>query len=447
MAINQTPSNYQTPSITRAGTLISELNIVVPRTATKWFKKFDYTPYMLLTQMQKNGSLKITDDNAENKLFYWYEQFGRYLGFFPVTAAVTGANGAAITVTIASGAYSAAGTRSLPEVGMIFKNARTGVEVRVTAVNKATPSAHTVTIQPVKTTQAATTAIGDEFLFRGFKYVGEASDYTTTIVQNVAKFTNYCSQLRKDTKITDLGKVERIDFSFDGQNYYWYKQMDDDNKSLIQEKELMLLDSNLTDNLGYSESGTNGLIQQITANGQTRSYSSFSALGTFASIERWLDDVGAPMEYDLLSDTDQNIDINNSIANEFPNGALVFDQDELRRGFKSYTPYFRKFNFTRYTPISERRMYGSSGTGVFDNYGILIPRATVNVNGDVRVNDVPQMVVRHQEPMAGQQWLVSESGALSANGKTPKNELVVSQTGYFGLQVNGADQFMILSKQ
>lgn len=441
-----TPSNYSTPTISRAGTLISELNIVIPRTASKFFRKFDYTPYMMLTQMQKNGSLKITDENAENKLFYWYEQFGRYMGFFTVNANVSGANGAAVTMTIAAGSYSAAGARSLPEVGMAMKNARTGVEGRVTAVNKTTPNAHTVTIQPVKASQSFAVLAGDEILNRGFKYVGEASDYTTTIVQNIGKYTNYCSQLRKDTKITDLAKAERIDFSFNGQNYFWYKQMDDDNKALIQEKELFLLDSNLTDNLGYSESGTAGLIQQITANGQTRNYGTFSAMGTFASIERWLDDVGAPMEYDFLSDTDQNIDISNAIANEFPNGALLYDQDDLRRGFRSFTPYFRKFNFTRYTPISERRMYGTTGAGVFNNFGLLVPRSTVSINGDVRVNDVPQMVVRHQEIVPGQQWVVSEYGALSANGKSSKMELGVVQEGYFGLQVNGADQFMILSK-
>lgn len=443
-----TPTNYSTPSITRAGTLISELNIVVPRPYNRFIKKYNFTPYMLLTQMTPNGMVKLSEDATENKLFYWYEQFGRQMGFFQAAANVTVANGASATVTVAAGGYSAAGVRSLPEIGMIFYNARTGVESRVSAVNKGTVNAHTAALTPVQAAGNASVLAGDELQFRGFKYVGEASDYTTTLIQNIAKFTNYASQLRKDCKITDLAKAERIDFSFDGQNYFWYKEMEDMNDQLIQEKELMLLDSVLTDNLGYAESGTAGLIQQIQANGINKLYPNFNAQLSFADIERSLDAEGGPMEYDWLADTDQDIDINLSLANEFNNGAIVYKEDDLRRGFKSFTPIFRKFNFTRYTPISERRMYGSSANQTTrNNFGILIPRNTVNVRGDVRVNDAPQMVVRYQDVAGnGAQFVVAESGALSANGKTTKMELVVSQEGYFGLQVNGANQFMIYKK-
>lgn len=445
----QTPSNYTTPTITRAGTLISELNLVVPRTTDRFFEKFKYTPYMLLTQQNKNGLLKITNDNTETKLFYWYEQFGRQMGFVVANAGVTGAAGAAITVTIQAGGYSAAGTRSLPEVGMIFENARTGIEVRVTATNKTTPNAHTMTIQPVRAADVATVVTGDELLGRGFKYVGEASDYTATQIQNLGKYTNYATQLRKDSKTTDLAKAERVDVNFNGHNFYWYKQMDDMNQQLIQEKELMLLDSNLTDNLGYSESGSAGLLQQIAANGTPMTYSGgFNAQTSFAIIERALDSVGGPMEYDWLSDTDQDIEIQLAIANEFNNGAVVYQQNDLRRGFKSFTPLGRKFNFTRYTPISERRMYGSSASGtVRNNFGILIPRGTVDMRGDVNVNDVPQMVVRYQDINGnGQQYVVSEYGGLSANGKSAKMELGIVQEGYFGLQVLGADQFLTVKK-
>lgn len=444
-----TPANYSTPTVSRAGTLISELNIVVPRTADRFFEKFKYTPYMLLTQNTKNGLLKITDENTENKLFYWYEQFGRQMGFVVANAGVSGGAGAAITVTIAAGGYSAAGTRSLPEVGMIFENARTGIETRVTATNKTTPSAHTMTIQPVISTQVATVLTGDELLGRGYKYVGEASDYTATQVQNIGKYTNYATQLRKDFKITDLGKAERVDVNFGGHNYFYYKGMDDMNEQLIQEKELMLLDSNLTDNLGYAESGSAGLLQQIAANGITQTYSGgFNAQTTFAVIERALDAVGGPMEYDWLSDTDQDIEIQLAIANEFNNGAVVYKQDDLRRGFKSFTPLGRRFNFTRYTPISERRMYGSSASGtVRNNFGILVPRGTADMRGDIKVNDVPQMVIRYQDVMGnGQQYVVSEYGALSQNGKTAKMELGVVQEGYFGLQVLGSDQFLTIKK-
>jgi len=444
-APGQTPSVYSTPTITRAGTLISELNIVTPRPYERFMNKFNFTPYMLLTQMQNNGMIKITQENSNNKMFYHYEDYGRQMGFFVAAGTVAGANGAGVTITQTAGSHSAAGTRSLPEIGKIFYNSRTAVESRVSAVNKTVAGAHVVTLTPVVATQSAAVNAGDELLDRGYKYVGEASDYTGTNVKNIARFTNYCSQLRKDFRITDLALAEQIDFEYNGQRFYWYKGMDDMNNQLIQEKELMLLDSNLATNLPYAESGTAGLIQQITANGVTATYNDFSATQTLQEIERVLDNQGAPMEYDFLSDTDQDLDIQDAIATEFPNGAIVYDQNNLRRDFKSFKPYTRKFNFARYTPLSERRMYGSSGTGARSGFGILVPKNTTTLDGDSRVNDVPRLIVRYQE-IQGKQLVVGESGLLSANGQNTKADLTISQVGYYGLQAIGADQFMILKK-
>ncbi len=135
---NSTPNAYAVPEITRGSTLISELNIVVPRTKLEFYKKYQFMPYMLLAQL-RGGLLKIKSE-TENRLFYHYEQFGRFLGYVTAAsnAASTGVN-TSVTVTIAIGSYSATGTRSLPDVGVIVYNAQTGVESQVTAVNKNTP--------------------------------------------------------------------------------------------------------------------------------------------------------------------------------------------------------------------------------------------------------------------------------------------------------------------
>ncbi len=330
--------------------------------------------------------------------------------------------------------------RSIGDVGAIFYNARTQVEVRITAVNKATPNAHTYTGVPVVAAQDATGLAGDEMQFRGYKYLGEASDYTTTIVKNIAKYTNYCTQHRKDTKFTDLATVERIDFTYEGQNYYYYKQKNDDKNAFWQEEELLLLDSNLTDNLGYTESGTLGMKQWIAANGMNITYSSFNVQSTFADIERRLDAEGGPMSYDWLQDTDQNIEVNLAIANEFPNGAIVYDMDNLRRGFKKFTPMNREFNFTRYTPISDKRFYGAVAANANTNTGYLIPTGRRDMEGDVSKNDMPQFIKRYQE-INGQKIYAWETGALSENGKTTKLEKVLSQQSYPGLTLLGSNQF------
>lgn len=439
-----TPSAFSTASATRAGTLISELNIVVPRAYKEFIDKFQFVPYVMMNELA--GNTMATD----NKLFYWYESKGRQMSFVTANAGVSGAAGAAITVTIAAADTYASGTKSLPEVGMILYNSRTGVESRVTAVNKSTPSAHTVTIQPVISTDVATVLTGDVLQGRGYKYVGEASDYTATTVQTIDKYTNYATQIRIDSKFTDLNLAEAIDFEYDGQRYYKYKQLADDNKKFMLQKELMLMDSNLTDNLGYSETGSAGVIQQTQANGLSVNYSTFSAQNTFADVERQLDSQGAPIEYDWLCDVSQHIAIQNALGNDFNNGAVLYAQNQdsgnldLARGFKSFAPYQRKFNFTRYLPFSDAAFYGSSATGSKrQNFGLLIPKGT-STDAKTR-NVVPRFNIRYQDILGnGQKVQIAETGGLAKVPTSAKMELVVSQVAYYGVQVMGANQYAIV---
>jgi len=421
------PSAYSSASATRAGTLISELNIVVPRAYRDFIDKFQFVPYVMLNELSGNTLA------SDNKLFYWYESKGRQLSFVRASAAVSGSEGAAITFTIASADYFASGTKSLPEVGLILYNARTGVESRVTAVDKSTPSAHTVTIAPVIQSENASVLIGDELQGRGYKYVGEASDYTSTTIQGIDKYTNYVTQIRIDSKFTDLSLA--------------------DNKKFLLQRELLLMDSNLTDNLGYNESGSAGVIQQTQANGLNVGYSTFSAQNTFASIERQLDSQGAPQEYDWLCDVKQHIAIQNALGADFNNGAILYNQGDaaglngnldLSFGFKSFAPYQRKFNFTRYLPFSEQAFYGSSASGTTrENFGLLIPKGSTA--DAVTRNIVPRFNIRFQDILGnGQKVQIAETGGLAKVPTSAKMELVVSQVAYYGVQVMGANQYAIV---
>lgn len=441
-----TPNAYSTSGITRGSTLISELNIVKELTHLNFFKKYQYNPYMLLTQLS-GGMLKIKSTHSDSKLFYHWEEFGRDMGYITAASnfASSGVNTAA-TVTLSSTSYSVSGTRSLPDVNAIFYNAQTGVESIVTAVNKATPSAHTMTIIPTVAGTDVAGLAGQELQFRGYKYLGEGSGYTDTIVKNVAKYTNYCTQHRKDAKITDLALAERIDIPFEGQNYYMLKQLNDDTNAFLQEAELLLLDSNLATNLTV-DSGTLGMKQWIQAYGITKLYPSFNVQSTLSDLERSLDAEGAPMEYDWLMDTNQDIEVNLALANEFPNGAIVYSMDDLRRGFKSYTPMNRKYNFTRYTPISDRRFYGSVATAnLNDNSGYGIPTGRRELNGDMgKTSDMPQLIKRYQE-VEGRAVYAWEWGGLSANGKTDVLQKGISQVEYPGIELQGANQFFYIKK-
>lgn len=440
-----TPNAYSAPQITRGSTLISELNIVKELTHLNFFKKYQYNAYMLLTQLS-GGMLKIKSTHTDNKLFYHWEEFGRDMGY--VTAASNFASGGVnttATVSPTTGSYSANGTRFLPAVNAIFYNAQTGVESIVTAVNTTTPFAFTFTISPTVTGTDVGGLAGQELQFRGFKYLGEASGYTDTIVKNVAKYTNYCTQHRIDAKITDLALAERIDIPYEGQNYYMLKQLNDDTNAFLQQAELLMLDSNLATAL-TQDSGTLGMKQQIQSWGITKLYPSFNVQSTLADLERSLDAEGAPMEYDWLMDTNQDIEVNLALPNEFPNGAIVYSMDDLRRGFKSYTPMNRKYNFTRYTPISDRRFYGAVAAGnLNDNSGYGIPTGRRELNGDMGKQDMPQLIKRYQE-VEGRSVYAWEWGGLSPNGKTDVLQKGISQVEYPGVEMQGANQFFYIKK-
>ena len=444
--MSTTPSTFTTASATRQGTLISELNIVVPRAYKEFIDKFQFVPYVMMNELA--GNTMATD----NKLFYWYESKGRQMSF--ITAATTPAGVAAglpQTVVLSASDLYSTNYKSLPEVGMIMYNSRTGVESRVTAVagkGQVYPN-QTVQLTPVIATDNVSVTAGDILQGRGFKYVGEASDYTTTQVQTIDKFTNYATQIRIDSRFTDLNLAEAIDFEYDGQRYYKYKQLADDNKKFLLQKELMLMDSNLTDNLGYNETGSAGVIQQTEANGLQIGYSSFGAQTTFADIERQLDSQGAPAEYDWLCDVNQDIAIQNALGNDFNNGAILYAQGpaadgDLARGFKSFQPYHRKFNFTRYLPFSDAAFYGSNPAGSLrKNFGLLIPKGT-STDAKTR-NVVPRFNIRYQDILGnGQKVQIAETGALAKVPTSAKMELTVSQVGYFGVQVMGANQYAIV---
>src|SRR3982751_6769765 len=194
-----TPNAYGSPQITRGSTLISELNIVNVTNHLEFFKKYGFNPYMLMTQLN-GGILKIKSQDTQNKMFYWYEEFGRDMGYITIAANAnsSGVN-TATTVSATTGSYSANGTRALMMNGGIYYNAQTGVESIASNLNTSVTYGFTMQITPLVAGQDSSVLAGQELQFRGFKYVGEASSPTTTVVKNIAKYTNYCTQHRMDS--------------------------------------------------------------------------------------------------------------------------------------------------------------------------------------------------------------------------------------------------------
>lgn len=449
MALNTplaTPANYSDAAVTRYG-LISGLNIVTVHPYDKFVETRNFVPYVLVNELA--GNVEKTD----NKQFLWYQNRGSFMGFVTSSAAVTVADSVSATITVGAGGYSQSGTKTLPAVGMIFYNSRTQVNSRVTATNTTTPNAHTFSITPVVTGQNASTVAGDELLGRGFLYLGEQSDKTATIIRNIDKYSNYCTEIRKDTTIGDLSAAERIDFQINGQYSYTYKQKQDDDLALLLEREYLIMEGTQTNNLPYQEEGTNGIIKQVQANGINGTYNTWGVTTTFAQLERALSSIGAPKEYDILSDNQSYIEMQNSIFTEINNGAIVYADNAGKRGgmdisrdFDSLKIYKRKYNFTNYQLFDEQAMYSSSGLGARYRFMLGIPvGGTSGVNERGSTVSVPRLVITYQTPFGGNKWHMAENGLFADTPTSTKAEKIMTTIGYFGVKCPGVQQYFTMT--
>jgi hypothetical protein len=443
---NATPANYTDSSVTRYG-LISGLNIVTVHPYDKFIETRNFVPYVMVNELAGNI------EKSPNKAFLWYQNRGSFLGFVTSSSAVSVANGASATITVGAGGYSQSGTKSLPALGMIFRNSRTGVDGRVSAVpNTSTPNAHTFVLTPLNTGENVSTLAGDELLGRGFLYLGEQSDKTQTVIRDIDKYTNYCTEIRKDTTIGDLSAAEKIDFQVNGQYSYTYKQKQDDDLALLLEREYLIMEGTQANNLPYAEEGTNGVIKQVQANGVNGTYNTWGVTTTFAQLERALSSIGAPKEYDVLSDNQSYIEMQNSIFTEINNGAIVYADNAGKRGgidisrdFDSLKIYKRKYNFTNYQLFDEQAMYSSSGLGKRYRFSLFIPQGkTSGVNESGTTVTVPRFTIMYQTPFGGNKWHMAENGLFADRPTSTKAEKVMTTIGYWGVRVAGAQQYAIM---
>jgi len=442
---NSTPANYADASITRAG-LISGLNIVNVHAYNKFYETYGWAPYSSLTEILGNS------EETPNKQFLWYQSHGRAMGFVTASADVTVANNATATITVGAGSYSQSGTKSLPSLGFVFRNSRTGVDSRVSAVpNRVTPNAHTFQITPLVTGQNASVLAGDELLGRGFIYLGEQSDKTETIIRNIDKYSNYCTEIRADDTIGDLSDAEKIEFQINGQYSFTYKQLQDTNLRLMMERDFLIFEGTQTPNIGYAEEGNNGVVKQVQANGINMDFSTWS-LAQFAALNRALNSVGAPKEYDVLSDNSNDTEFQNSIFTEINNGGIVYANQagtrggiNIERDFQSLKIYGRKYNFSNYGLFDEQTVYGSSGLGVRNRFSLLMPTGkTASAREDGSTITLPRFSMMYQRPFKmGNKWHLKENGLFSDGGGT-RAERIYTTIGYFGTRVIGAQQYAIL---
>lgn len=450
MAVSTTPASYSLPSVTRYG-LINSLNVINVTAFGELVRKFGYVPYIGLNELAGN------EEKTDNKQIKWYEEHGRNMSFTTVGGAVTGAAGATITVTVGTGSYWGGGSLSLPSFGMLFRNAQSGVISRVSAApNRTTANAHTFQLTPTVSTNSATVAATDELLCMGFAQVGEASDVTETQIAPVDKYTNYNTELRWDTTLTDLSMMEKIEFSINGSHAWatYQQQKDELRQYLLREYNLMF--STQSNNLPYTEEGMDGVLAQVAANGQNLNYTSFGTQTTMAQIDRMLSAFGGPGEYDVLAAKLPFQDIQNSIANEINNGAIIYAEGtpqaggyDIKRDFKSIAMYGRKLNITNYQLFDEAATFGASGTGMSSNLALYVPRGkTTGLGYEAKTQvSVPRFCLTYQQVMGTNKWHMWGSGGYAPQPNGTVANYSQHNEAYFGVKLYGAIQYLTTVKQ
>ncbi len=449
MAASTIPASFSAPQVTRYG-LINSLNVINVTAFGEIVQKFGFVPYLGLNELAGN------EEKSDNKQVRWYEEHGRAMSFVSAAGAVSGANGASITVTVAVGDYWSNGTLSLPSVGMEFRNAQTGVISRCTAVNRTTPFAHTFSITPILTTQAATVSAGDELLSLGFYQVGGSSDVTETQIPTVDRYSNYNTELRWDTTLDDLAMMEKVEFACNGSHaWFTFQQQKDELRQYLQ-REYNLMNGYQANNLPYDESGSDGILQQVAANGQTLNYSQFGTQTTMAQVDRMLSAVGAPGEYDVLAAKLPFQDMQNSIANEINNGAIIYAEGtpqaagyDIKANFTSITMYNRKLNLTNYQIFDEQFLFGASGTGIQSNLSLWVPRGkTTGLGQDQKTQVVvPRMCLTYQQIGGANKWHMWQSGGYADNPNGTIANKSYHNIAYFGVKLYGAIQYLTTFKQ
>ena len=442
------PATFSAPQVTRYG-LINSLNVINVTAFGEIVRKFGFVPYLGLNELAGN------EEKSDNKQVRWYEEHGRAMSFVTAAGAVSGANGASITVTVGTGNYWASGTLSLPSIGMLFRNAQTGVISRTTAVNRTTPFAHTFSITPIVSTQAATVSAGDELLSLGFYMVGGSSDVTETQVPTVDRYSNFNTELRWDTTLDDLAMMEKVEFAVNGSHaWFTFQQQKDELRQYLQ-REYNLMNGIQANNLPYDESGSDGVLAQVAANGQTLNYSQFGTQTVMAQVDRMLSAVGAPGEYDVLAAKLPFQDMQNSIANEINNGAIIYAEGspmggyDINSNFKSITMYNRKLNLTNYQIFDEQFMFGASGTGIQSNLSLWIPKGkTTGLGQDQKTQVVvPRFCLTYQQIGGANKWHMWQSGGYADNPNGTIANKSYHNIAYFGVKLYGAIQYLTTFKQ
>lgn len=389
---------------------------------------------------------------------YFYEEGDWFNASVSIAAADVGTPGQ-VTITLSAADHFDSGAKSYPLVNqlVIFEDETVGFAY---SINRSTPNAHTVLIKPTNASQnvQAAAIIGTRVIFYGNVF-GEDSDTPETRVPYFSKITNTIHTSRKAYKVTDWSAQNETEFEYNGQKFVYVKGLDELSDQFSMEEELNLfltaqIDT-LVDASGASLKSANGLIPQITSNGQNVEYLDEPDLAFFQDtiltvIDNYGDDeyfIGQGVNFTAGTDN-WLVDFTKYSDTGISYNAFGGKEQAIKFDFKSIMTCGVTLHFQTWKILSHKNSLGSGDMG-YKYMGLMIPSGS---GLDENRNRVPYMRIRFSDPQ-GAPWEVQgdvkvfETGGASKRGATNgKQERIVEMISYKTLEIRNREKFVIARK-
>jgi hypothetical protein len=466
--INQPGIIASTSGVTRL--MISDLQLLTPQFWSKYTEKYGNESYF--QWLATYGGM----ETVNNREFFWFESYGKNQFAATPAANVAAATGATITVTLAAGDHYNSGTQSPLRVGETVYVASTNVGGEILSIDTSTPSAHTFTVRPKKSTEALASAGGsgsllatDTLIFGGITDAGEASDSNTTQVHLDEKFTNTTTEIRDTFKATDRAEMAEIYYSsgvsgsapngvgLANDGFFTLKGLYKTNKRFVNSIESKLMRGDALTNTGMNSSttvGTQGFIPKVVADGQAVTYTPGSLdIAKLHEITRVMDVNGCATENLWLQDIYQRQNFDDGIFAQFPAGSWVWGSNEnskeaaIAYGVQSIFIDGFLFKVKKYGDFNTEVQTGKAPvTDYFRNFGVIAPQGTTR---DSKTGKLMKNVTIMQEKpngggTVGNGIRVWNHGGGSRNPTNGKMEDAVEMICYRGVRVAAANQFLLV---
>jgi hypothetical protein len=449
------PSGISLPVANR-GLLLTDIQMLAPHCYKDFVEIYGQQSYVTILDV-----LRPVKQFVPGRDFFHFEDRGKLQQKVTVqTAIVAPVAGADITVVATAGDHFNAGTQSPFRDNEVVRISSSGFEGKIVSVNKTTPNAHSAVIRPLKTTVALVSAgsanllAGEMLEFKGVTEAGERSDAPDPIIPLENKISNTTTEIREVWRQTDRSMIEELNFNFNGQPFYKYRGMDTAQRRFLNSKAFKLLMGDSADNLGAlgGSVGTQGAIPRTRTGGQTLTYTPGSmSITDIHAVTRTADFNGGAQEYHWLQDVFQNQEFNDELFGQYNGGAIIWNSVggsadiAIGYGFASvaidgYTLHLRKE-----LVFSPEAVYGAAPTvGVpeFRNFGWFVPQQ--QHTDPVRKATIPSVRIVYNAVEGDSEIKVWETGAFANANKTNVAELCVNWLQYCGMEMFGANQFIIL---